>query len=103
MRASTITVYVQNWIESERGWGQRPDGFSIHVNKPHAEAFVRAYNAKYNNKAVAPDSYTRADGEPIAVEVDKAFYTEISRHCSAPDKAVWGNGSWYSPSQKLEL
>ena len=26
------TIYYQHWWESESGWGQRPDGYSMHLS-----------------------------------------------------------------------
>jgi hypothetical protein len=48
-------VVIQNWEESERGWGVRPDGYTIHPNRAHRDAFVAWYYATFNNKAQAPD------------------------------------------------
>ncbi len=73
----TQKVYVQNWIESERGWGQRPDGFTIHTSKEDRDEYVEWYNQKFNNKDTVPDEYTRAEGAPIEVEVTGAFFQRI--------------------------
>ena len=33
-------VVVQKWEESERGWGTRPDGFSLHLTEAYIQAFI---------------------------------------------------------------
>lgn len=34
-------VIVQKWEESERGWGTRPDGYSIHPDDAARKRFMR--------------------------------------------------------------
>lgn len=33
----------QYWMESEREWGQRPDGFSLHLTNSDLENFIKEY------------------------------------------------------------
>ena len=35
-------IYV-GWEESERGWGTRPDGCSLHISEEDYHKFIRAY------------------------------------------------------------
>lgn len=56
------TYLVQKWFESERGWGQRPDGWSLHRNRDELDAYVKAYWDSM--PLVAPDEYSAPDGEP---------------------------------------
>jgi hypothetical protein len=94
-------IFVQNWEESERGWGIRPDGFTAHPNRGHRDAYVKWYYAKFNNATSAPDEYTRVAGEPIPVQVDIKIYTQLIAKCGAPDLAVWGQGRWFDPTKEL--
>lgn len=48
----------QKWIESERGWGQRPDGYTLHKDEEARVRFVEKYNEKYRSDAYAPDVYS---------------------------------------------
>lgn len=69
-------VVVQEWTEYERGWGQRPDGVSVHLSDMHRVAFIDGYNATFNNKPSAPDEYSVAQGQPYvglisAIEFDR--------------------------------
>ena len=72
-------VIVQNWEESERGWGVRPDGFTIHISQAQRDAYVAWYNKTFNNLSSAPDEYTRVSGDPFAVDVPLAVYNLIAQ------------------------
>lgn len=101
---STVTVYVQNWEESERGWGTRPDGYTIHPNLAHRNEYVNWYYQTHNNSTLAPDTYARVDGAPTPVEVDRAFYTKLVSRTKSQDVAVWGSGAYFDPRTcKLKL
>lgn len=70
MKAIRIT-----WTEYERGWGQRPDGVSLHQSREHAAAFIeRIWNIpvrENNSKGIVPDEYSRPDCDAAdAKEVD---------------------------------
>lgn len=62
------TVVVQKWEESERGWGTRPDGYSIHPDEAARERFVKAYWDDMPDSA--PDEYSRPCGTPYTAEVE---------------------------------
>ena len=56
-------VYVLPWTESERGWGVRPGGVSIHFSREAVEQYVKDHE-KWQLKtygANAPDEYSFAD------------------------------------------
>ncbi len=36
-------VVVQKWEETERGWGVRPDGFSLHLTDADRSAYIGEY------------------------------------------------------------
>lgn len=76
---TTKTVIIQNWEESERGWGTRPDGFTVHLDKEQHKKYVQWFYQKHNNADAAPDSYTRVYGDPIEVEVDGVLYDRIAQ------------------------
>jgi hypothetical protein len=73
---TTYTVYRQNWLESERGWGIRPDGCSLHLSRLDRDVYVRQYWDRMPDQV--PDEYSRPDGECCAVEVNEATYTAIA-------------------------
>lgn len=66
--------YVVPMFESERGWGSKIDGYAGPFDeKATAEAFVEAYNLKYNNEPTVPDYYIAAL-EPVPYTNQKCDY-----------------------------
>ena len=82
-------AHIITWEESERGWGCRPDGFSLHVSQDEADNYIKEhwkreqeFNAKYGISGV-PDEYSRpvsnkAEVVPITSKAAKAL-TEAHR------------------------
>lgn len=68
-------VWRIDWIESERGWGIRPDGYSLHLTREDADKYVDAYWSRMPDQV--PDEYSRPDGEPYAFKVNKRTYADI--------------------------
>ena len=73
----TNTVIVQTWEESERGWGTRPDGCSLHMSQSDREMFIKEYWAKMPKEI--PDEYSRPSGEPYEAEVDDVTLKKIKK------------------------
>lgn len=73
------SVYAVEWTEFERGWGQRPDGVSLHKSKEDAEKYVKDYDKKHNNEPTAPDCYSKWS-TPKLVEVDKKVHDEVMKN-----------------------
>jgi hypothetical protein len=69
-------VYLQYWEESERGWGVRPDGCSLHISKEDAKSYT---DKIYSDRDLVniPDEYDRVVGDLIDVEVSDEIYEEI--------------------------
>ncbi len=72
---SNHEVVVQKWEESERGWGVRPDGFSLHMTDEDREAFIKEYWDSMPKKA--PDEYSRPAGTPYKAEVDEEVFQKV--------------------------
>lgn len=68
-------VVVQKWEESERGWGTRPDGFSLHLTEADLQAFIERYWACMPDSV--PDEYSRPDGKPYKSLVDDEIFAEV--------------------------
>jgi hypothetical protein len=91
------TVLAQDWEESERGWGTRPDGFTLHLTLEALKMFVEAFWKRQRTALgeSTPDEYTRTCGEPKLVEVSEKIYRKLVKH---KDKnglwAVHTCGSW---------
>lgn len=67
-------AWVQEWEESERGWGVRPDGYTVHRKKEDIDAFLadmRQREEGLYGKGVVPDEYSRPRGEPLECAVDE--------------------------------
>jgi len=63
---SNVAV-CQKWEESERDWGTRPDGFSLHLSVEGLKKYIAAY---WNSMPDAiPDEYSRPDGQPYPVGI----------------------------------
>ena len=84
----THIVICENWTETERGWGQRPDGFTLHLTEDDYVNYVKEYNEKFNNKKSVPDCYTRADGYPYPIRVNHVTYLKIMQS----KNGIWGEG-----------
>jgi len=73
-------IVVQKWLESERGWGSRPDGFSLHLTAADCEAYRKKYwddERKSNTSGETPDEYSRECGPPILLDVEDVVYDAI--------------------------
>lgn len=57
----------QAWVESERGWGQKDDGFSLHVDLKARDRYIKKENA--GKKLPVPDVYVFASGGAYEVIV----------------------------------
>lgn len=82
-------VIVQKWQESERGWGTRPGGFTMHLTDADREAFIQAYWNRMPDEV--PDEYSRPDGTPYEAFVDTATYDAIKKS----ENGIWGDGNNY--------
>ena len=61
--------------ETERGWGTRPDGFSLHVSHDALARYIKEYWSTMP-KAV-PYEYSRPDGTPYEVGVSDEVFARI--------------------------
>lgn len=65
----------QKWEESEKNWGVRPDGFSLHLSFAALKRFVHAYWDAMPDDA--PEAYSRPDGTPYIVGVSQEIAHKI--------------------------
>lgn len=90
-----LAIILQRWEESERGWGTRPDGYTLHLTNSDRDKFVEAFNKKHNNLPEAPESYTRTTGgpQPVSVVKDGYFHRQLVKEKTK--HGIWGNpSSW---------
>lgn len=74
-----VTVVVQKWEERERGWGSRPDGYSVHLSDADRKAYIDDYWAKMPDKVngMAPDEYSTPDGSPYLADITEGQEEEF--------------------------
>ena len=68
-------VFCQKWEESERGWGTRPDGYSLHFNEGDLKKFIRDYWDGMPDEV--PNEYSRPDGTPYWCEIDDETFAKV--------------------------
>jgi hypothetical protein len=62
-----MKLICQKWEESERGYGTRPDGYSLHRSRAALHEYIQEYNDKLPPEP--PDEYSRPCGEPYECEL----------------------------------
>ncbi len=85
-------VIVQKWEESERGWGVRPDGYTLHQTDEHRKAFIKEYWDGMPNET--PDEYSRPSGAPYEAYVSTEEFAVVK----ASKNGTWGDGNNYPGS-----
>tara|TARA_Y100000310_G_scaffold94631_1_gene92386 strand:- start:2224 stop:2697 length:474 start_codon:yes stop_codon:yes gene_type:complete len=103
-RPATIKVWVQQWTEREQGWGQRPDGYTLHIEREDIDRFVKAMRDReaaqgYGHHNV-PKEYTSPEGEPYETEMaaDDEIVVNLLTDLTEdePKHGTWGpNGNNY--------
>ena len=76
IKNSMKKVILQEWLESERGWGTRPDGCSIHLSEEDRKVFISQQVEGLPDDFV-PDEYSRPDGDPSEAWVDNDIYDNM--------------------------
>jgi len=75
-------VVIEEYIESERGWGQRPDGYSIHLTMEDYKAYQNERHTAerlHNPSGETPECYVRACGSPITKDVEARIYRKLKK------------------------
>ena len=70
-----MKVVMVEWVESERGWGIRPDGVSLHHHDNMAKHYIRSYWNDMPDET--PDEYSRPNSDPTPVEISDDLYEEM--------------------------
>ena len=75
-------AFLLDWEESERGWGTRPDGASIHVSEEECAKYVKAYWER-QPKGEVPDEYSRPmRDKPIGVRIPNELHELLQKEKS---------------------
>ena len=90
-------AYAMTWTEHERGWGQRPDGLSIHPDEASFHTYRKAhFERNHVPGGGVPDEYTAPDFEaPFEVEVCDAVLSKAAS-LDAQGRALWLGNREYS-------
>lgn len=75
-------VYAIDWIEYERGWGQRPDGTSLHKSLDVAKKYIEETWSRRPD-GEAPECYSKP-GDPYLKEVSKELWNKVQEK-----KSTW--------------
>ena len=86
-----MLCWAQTWTEREMGWGERPDGYTLHAKKTDIRAFLdamRAHEAKQYGEAL-PKEYSYPDALPALVEITDE---ETIKRLRESEHGIWGLG-----------
>jgi hypothetical protein len=73
-------VVLQLWEESEKNWGIRPDGCSIHLDDNLRNSYVKALYVDRGTEI--PNIYERILGDPIIAFVNDNIYAILENEGS---------------------
>ena len=65
-----MALFLQRWEESERGWGTRPDGISLHKSEQDCKDYIQEYWDSLPDET--PDEYERPTGKVSEVDIQDA-------------------------------
>lgn len=68
--------YIETWTESERGWGTRPDGISIHKSKEDYQIYMEKFCKEQSSEV--PDEYSRADSKLRVANISDRLYEKMT-------------------------
>jgi hypothetical protein len=66
-------IYLQFWEESEKDWGVRPDGCSLHLTLEDHAAFILDVYLDRSEDDV-PNEYDRVIDDPMLASVSENIY-----------------------------
>lgn len=70
-----LEAVLITWIESERGWGQSPDGCTIHLNEKDYKDYLTEYNADLPDEV--PEAYSRPEGGLRKVVISEKLHERL--------------------------
>lgn len=73
---STYPLFAMSWTEYERGWGQRPDGYTFHASVEEFDRFLKDFYARLPQQV--PDEYSKPDAStPFVLMVSESLYNYV--------------------------
>lgn len=88
------TAFLDTWTETERGWGQRSDGCSIHLTKEDYKKYVESYWSSM--PASTPDEYERPDNFVREIVLGTKLFNRLK-------KSESGIRIWESDFRELKV
>lgn len=92
-----VALVCQEWDESERGWGMRPDGISLHLTEQDCRDYIKEYWARMPD--TVPDEYSLPSGSPYIVQAPISLYGKIK----ASKNGIKYSGMRIIEKRKIEL
>jgi hypothetical protein len=75
-------VILQIWEESERGWGTRPDGCSMHIDLKERKNYIQSiYDSRKSDTSV-PNEYERIVGEGVEAFIEDSLFELVKKEKS---------------------
>ena len=68
-------VVLQFWEESERGWGVRPDGCSIHLDSNERNNYIKSIYSDRGSEV--PDEYERIVGDELVAFIEDVLFERL--------------------------
>ena len=73
-------VILQLWEESERGFGTRPDGCSIHIDSDNRNNYIKSiYDSR---KDEVPNIYDKIIGSELEAFIDDELFKKLNEEKS---------------------
>jgi|688.fasta_scaffold320357_2 hypothetical protein len=66
--------YFQRWEESERSWGIRPDGCSLHINEEAHKSYLNEIYIIRQGEALVSHEYDRITGPLIECFISDTLF-----------------------------
>jgi hypothetical protein len=74
--------YFQRWEESERGWGVRPDGCSLHLDSFYHKRYINEIYTIRQGEMMVPDEYDRIAGPILECFVSDSVFELLKEKIS---------------------
>lgn len=72
-------VILQIWEESERGWGTRPDGCSMHIDLKERENYIQSIYDNRKSDTSIPNEYERIVGEGVEAFIEDVLFELVQK------------------------
>lgn len=70
-------VICETWTETERGWGTRPDGASLHLSEDDYKKYIQEYWDGMPKET--PHEYSRPDDNLKKIHVSDKVYKQVCK------------------------